>query len=504
MPVRLIHRASRPLVGIALAAALVVLPAAASLAQTLQGRIDSAINNSRIGDTKLGVHVIDCRSSTVLASRDADVSLIPASNMKLLTTGAALSTLGPDFAFRTELLHQPAAGGAPERIILRGSGDPALADPKLLAAMGLKPDEIIDAWASAAKQAGAANPEVVIDDRVFDRDYVHATWPTNQLNRWYCAEVAGLNYHTNLLAIYTDPREPGRPPRLRVEPAADWIQIANKARSVTSGQQTVWVARGAEPNTFTLSGDARYAVEPVEVSLQNVPEFVGRLLASRLESKGIRAAGSRLARADEDFSGATVIHVVQTPMERILARCNKDSYNLYAECLLKRMGNAVTGAPGTWSNGATVIRMALLDRLGPAAGQAIAVADGSGMSRENRVTARMLAAWLQALQGDERIGAAFLSSLPRAGEEGTLRRRFREHNIDLKNDVRAKTGYISGVSSLSGYISTPDGTRRVAFSIIANDKPSRVTLKSIWNLQEDIVEIIDRWLSRQEASAGGR
>ncbi|HVZ94468.1 MAG TPA: D-alanyl-D-alanine carboxypeptidase/D-alanyl-D-alanine-endopeptidase [Phycisphaerales bacterium] len=467
------------------------------LGQALQSRLEAAISNSAIGETKFAVHVIDCTTNNVLASSNPDASMIPASNMKLLTSGAALSTLRPDFVFRTELLRQPATATTPERIILKGSGDPALGDPKLLAAMGIKADDIFDEWAKAAAKSGTVKPEVVIDDRVFDRQYVHPTWPANQLNRWYCSEVTGINYHTNLLAIFTDCREIGRPPRLTTEPSAPWIQITNKARCVNEGRHSVWVApQPNEPNTFILSGDARHANEPVEVCLQNTPNVISRLLEDALNRAGVSPSKVRLADAEETFPGATAIHVVQTPMSRVLDRCNKDSYNLYAECLLKRMGNVVTGAPGSWPNGSTVVRMVLLDRLGPAAGQAFTVADGSGMSRENRVTTRMLAAWLVSLQSDETIADTFIASLPKAGEEGTLRKRFHEHGIDLKNDVRAKTGYISGVSSLSGYVLGANGNRRVAFSIIANDKPNRVSLDAIWKLQESIVETIDKWITR--------
>lgn len=484
--------------GVALVVALTLWAAAPARGQALQARLDTLVSNSRVADTKLGICIINCATDTVLASRNPDQPMVPASNMKLLTSGAAIAVLGPDHVFRSELLYQPADGSTPERLILRGSGDPALADPKLLDQMGIDANKLINTWAEAAKQAGASAPEVVIDDRVFDRQYVHPTWPTNQLNRWYCAEVYGFNFHTNLLAVFTDPREAGRPPKLSTEPSAPWIQIVNKARSVTSGAHTAWVSRPGPENVLTLAGDVRYSVDPVEVAMHDFQSIVGRSLADRLRELGLKPTGVRLAAADDDFSRATVIHAVETALPTVLARCNKDSYNLYAEALLKKIGHAVTGSPGSWSNGATVLRMVLLEKLGPASGQMISIADGSGMSQENRVTPRMLAAWLQALQADPRIGPTFLESLPLAGEEGTLRRRFREHNIAIKHDVRAKTGFIAKVSSLSGYVTSTDGRRRVAFSIIANDKPNRVPLKSVWELQERIVQIIDQWISRKE------
>lgn len=493
--------------------ALVAGLAGTALGQPLDRPVETLLADPRLGGARTGVVLIDLDSGDVLAQHAAEDSFIPASNMKLLTSGAALALLGKDFAFRTELVYQPAADGSARgsphgRVILRGSGDPALGDPKLLAEMKLTVEGLLDSWIKALKDASVSpGAELVIDDRVFDRQYVHPTWPVSQLNRWYCAEVAGLNFHANILSIFTEPQEPGRPPTIKTEPMAPWLEIKNKARSVKQGNHTAWVAReaGSAGNVFTLHGDVRWSTDPVEVALTDNPLFTGQLLAARMTAAGIGPSTVRLAGADEPGLGAgRVLHVVRTDLPTALRRCNVDSYNLYAECLLKRMGHDVTTQPGSWSNGPAVLRMALQDRLGAAAGAAITVADGSGMSRSNRVTPRMLANWLVALYRDPSTRDGFLASLPQAGEEGTLRRRFQ--GTALRSDVRAKTGYLTGVSAISGYISSAQTGRGLVFSIITNDKPNKVALSTIRALEEKIVLLGDEWVSGsgERPRGGGR
>lgn len=494
---------ARRVLGSAASVMLLLALAAGAAAQTLDSRIEQILRDPKLGDSKTGVVVYDPADGTILASNRADEPLIPASNMKLLSSGAALAVLGPDFEFSTDLVLDPdyrgtsLTGNKPVagRVVLRGSGDPALGDPVLLEQSKRGIESLVQAWVRALKDAGLQpGAELVIDDRVFDREFVHPSWPVEQLNRWYCAEVSGVNLHTNLLRIFTEPQGVGRAPSLKVEPGAPWISITNRARSVDRGSQTAWAQREAN-NQLTLRGDVRYSTDPVEVSLSNMPEFVARLLADRMTGAGMAPASVRLAGADEDLRSGRVVHSVKTQLATVLKRCNSDSYNLYAEALFKRIGHEVTQAPGSFASGAAVVRMVLAEKIGPEAGQATTIADGSGMSRQNRVTPRLLARWLATLADDERLSGPFLASLPRASEEGTLRRRFQGR--ELTNEVRAKTGFLSGVIAMSGYVSDPTSGRRVVFSIITNDKPNRVATSSIREMEERIVRVVDAWLAQQ-------
>ncbi len=493
----------RRLFGLMLAAAVAAACTPATLAQSMQQRIDQLLSDPALRSSRMGVCVLDGRTGRVIAGKRSNEQFIPASNMKLITSGVALQRLGTDFAFRTEILVDDSfsdSDGRRGRVVIRGGGDPGLADPKLLDAMGMTAGDLIDSWVSAVREAGLTEvAEVVVDDRVFDRQWVHPTWPVQQLNRWYCAEVAGLNFHTNVLTIFTDPAGAGEPPMIRTEPDAPWLHVRNRAKSVSRGDHTVWAARTLEANQITLHGDVRWATDPVDVALHDNATFTGRLLQTALNGEGIEAHAVRVAGENEDLSAGRVVHLVKTDMATAMARCNVKSYNLYAECFMKRLGYEMTGQPGSWSSGAALMRMALLEAVGSSAGQSLIVADGSGMSRENRVTPMLLAEWLQSLKDDEAVFDDFLRSLPSATlAEGTLSKRFR--NVALDNEVRAKTGYLTGVSAISGYVIGPDAETVAIFSIITNEKPNSVRLGLIRDIEEKIVELADDWVSARSGA----
>ncbi len=476
-------------------------PALPALGESLDDAVARVIGAAKIGQARIGVSVVDLATGRTLASRDATGAYIPASNQKLLTSGAALMVLGADFSFRTEFRRDG------QRLVVVGSGDPALADATLLERISppMTVEDVVGRIVDAVPASGSF-AEIVMDDRVFDTQFVHPSWPVDQLNRWYCAEVAGINFHTNTLSVYPRPgREgAGRPPEVTTEPLADWIEIATGlAKTTTGGTTSVYLTRSREGNRFELHGQVANAVkEPVPVTLHDPPVFFGELLSDRLGRRGIACGPVRRASDGETFGG-DVFAVTTTHMNDILSRCNSDSYNLYAEALLKRIGHDVSGEPGSWSNGAAVARMTINQVVGADAASGAIISDGSGMSRENRVTPRLMSAWLGAIQKQPGVGAAFLASLAGPGE-ATLKSRFGARAP--VNELQAKTGYIKGVRCLSGYLTHPETQHRVAFSILINDLKDENDGAGK-KLQEAIVLLVDDWLSDQSperADAGGR
>ncbi len=490
----------------------VLLAAAASVcaaqANDLTDDVRRLISGHKFGEAKIAVSILDLKTGTALAAVRAEDALIPASNMKLLSSGAALLTLGPDFVFRTELII------AGESLILRGGGDPSLADPDILSRMEprLTVGAMLDALANAPGKAGMTSArELVVDDRVFDRVFVHPSWPVEQLSRGYCAQVSGLNFHANVLHVFPapGPQGPGSPVTYTLQPEAHWLRVDVRAKTVSTGNGSAWLTRDDDANRFTLRGEVRHkSLSPIEVTIHDPPLFTGKLLADQLRKAGVSMPHGpdtvRLIGPDESRPEGTVIAVVTTPIAEILKRCNTDSANLYAECLLKRTGNAVTGEPGSWTNGAAVLRMNLTEKLGPAAAASTVVADGSGMSRQNAVTPLTLTRWLEVIAKEPKIAPAFRGSLAGVGE-GTLRKRFQ--GVKLQNELRAKSGYISGVRTLSGYVTNEETGRSVAFSVMVNNIKSDDQHKSALELHEQVVQAADKWLSRRVAAerpaAGG-
>ncbi len=496
MPISAARREFRPaaLVLSMLVCAAMLAPAA--LAQSLQRQIELALHSAGLTQGRVGVVVHDPQVGHDIVTINADDLLIPASNMKLLTSGAAVSVLGGDYAFRTELLLDG------DRLILRGSGDPALADHELLKEMDLDVEDLVRVWVDAAKNSGATFREVVIDDRAFDRELFHPSWPADQLNRWYCAQVSGLNFHTNVLSVYARPSKPGSPPTLTVDPVSPWITINNRGETRSDGSNTMWIARPKLANDFTVYGAVRFPLgEPVEVALHDPATYVGDLLADRMSNAGMGKPRVRLAQGDETFDNAKTIAIVRTPIDVVLRRCNVSSHNLYAEALIKRMGNEATGRPGSWTSGAAVVRMAVQRRLGPSDASSVQIADGSGMSRDNLVSAGVLARWLASFDPRDETDRVFVESLPIAGLEGTLRNRFK--GMSPAHEIRAKTGYIRNVSSLSGYVTDAATGDRLTFSIIVNDFPSRVSLGTIRQTQDQIVLLIDEAMTERTSRALG-
>jgi len=465
---------------------LLLAASSGSAMASLQGEAEQAIRIHGIDLEDVGIAVVDPSTGRMLVDINASTARIPASNMKLLTSGTAARLLGTEFKYRTRLI------STGDDLVVLGSGDPAFGDSLLLERMTdahgniMNIESFLDLWTNAAIDAGIKEvDELIIDDRIFDREYIHPSWPSEQLVNRYCAGVAGLNFHRNVVRFY--PRPGPRTANINhVSPATGTLDVTNKIKSDRSHPEStlVRVSRKHGTNAITLSGNVTVPMRvPVEVTVHDAPGFFGSLLAERLESRGINVDTVRLATGtDPDFQGPIVGPAIVTPIRLILERCNHDSYNLYAEALLKTIGSKVHGAPGSYANGSRAIHDAVRNQEASHAVN-LQVADGSGMSRENRVSPASLAYWLASFHPSRTNDTLFIGSLPTPGQ-GTLENRF--GNRDLGGaTVRAKSGYLNGVCSLSGYVLTADG-RRLTFSIIVNDEntPARKAKK----MQEHIVE----------------
>jgi D-alanyl-D-alanine carboxypeptidase/D-alanyl-D-alanine-endopeptidase (penicillin-binding protein 4) len=492
--------------------AVVVAMAGAACGQDLQEAVRGLVASKKLGDAKVGICLMDAHSKSVLASVNAGETFIPASNMKLLTSGAAMMVLGPDFAFRTEFLLDG------DRLVIRGAGDPSLGDPEVLRRSESKMtvDDVVRSLAGALPKANVNTiREIVVDDRVFDRQFVHPTWNPDNLHLAYSAQVAGINFHANVLNVFPRPNPSGGTPLFTTQPSAAWLRVdASRAKTAAKGNNSVWLMReGDGSNSFVMRGEvAKASQQPISVTINDPPMWFGQLFATALGEAQVTITGAagaaetaaaglpptavRLAGETEALDGGRVLAVVSTPIDEVMRRCNVDSENLYAESLMKRMGHAVTHEPGSWNNGATVLRMMLTQELGPDAASTTTIADGSGLSRENRVSPSVLARWLTDIAGKE-WADQYVDSLAAPGR-GTLERRFQ--GAKLTNEVRAKSGYIKGVRSLSGYVTDPTSGDRLVFVVLINNLPMggfEAAHNEARELHEDIVKLLDRTLTRR-------
>lgn len=499
-----------------------------SHAEPLEGAVRASLGNAKLDKVRVGVAVVDCGSREVLASVNAGELFAPASNLKLITSGVALTIL-KDFEFKTGFSVSPTGA-----LIIKGAGDPALCDPKLLEEQGWSVERFIARIVDAARAAKVSGiTEVIVDDRVFERDttggaLVHNSWPKDQLNLSYCAPVGGLNFYTNVIEVRATPGEKaGMKPNVTSEPSAPWLLNLDlsAARTVRDGSNSLWAQQdnsgggGSTGFTFKIFGDVKMSTSSggrpqaptaVNVTVAQPGMLFAKLIAHAFWEAGLTKGGGsrgngggagglpvRIAAEGEDLTAtqAAPFAVITTPLAAAMKRCNVDSQNLYAECLLKRTAFEVTQQPGSWSTGSQVVTMRLTEKLGQEA-QHVRIVDGSGLSKDNQVSPMVLARWLTSLQQDRSIGASFLASMDRADTGVKISKRFADRK--LSSTVYAKTGMIKNVQCLSGYVVR--GDRVIAFSVLANEVGG--SGQKVKDFHEEVVVVIDKWLSRQGVAAG--
>lgn len=488
----------------ALLSSALVVPATADL----ESDVRSLLRSADLGDTVVAVSVAELtpRGPETLVDIQADRPLAPASNMKLLTTAAALEAFGPDHAFETRLsLVSPPGGGAPS-LLVTGSGDPGFGDNRLLSETGLGPDDLVDRWVEAARATGQTRfAELRIDDSVFDREFVHPDWPADQLDKWYCAEVAGLNFNENCIdVLYAPGPTRNSPPVVKVFPLSPELAAVSRNRARTGDDDAFWVSRPRDGNAFTFRGTVKDTrVDPLHVTVHDPPMFFGGYLAHRLREAGLEVG--EVVRGTPP-AGASVrpLHRVRTTLAGVLDRTNRNSQNLFAEALLKSLGHAKSGEPGSFASGSAAAKRFLQTALPDIDLSGVVVTDGSGLARTNRLTTRVLVGLLAhtAAASPEAAGL-YRSSLAELGQSGTLLRR--GGDVEASR-VYAKTGYILQVSGLSGYLVFParsgsgaDTERVYAFSMLFNGFKPPLSNGSMKNVQDRILALLDERLARPTA-----
>ena len=484
-----------------------VLTASTASAADIQNAARQMIRSHDLRDTHVAMFAMDLDTDQVLAAMHADDQMIPASNMKLITTAAALDILSPDFVFRTRLgliasgiateTDEGDAGGGESlpSLLVTGDGDPAFGDPILLNQHNLQVDQLLDSWCQVIDATGHKHfAQLIVDDRIFDQQFNHLDWPDSDLIHAYGAQVAGLNFYQNCIDILPVPTRVGQAPTIDIFPPAPFFQTTNRAE--TGGSDDFRLDRRLGTNQLIFAGTVKNRRHrPFQVTIHDPPMVFGQMLAHRLEQIGIRVDAVARPGYGQQLPQAKPLHIVQTTLPLVINRTNQDSQNMFAEALFKRIGRQMTGQPGSWDNGGAAVRTVLRQRLGSGSAS-ITVADGSGMSRDNRVTARLLVELLDSMHEDPQVATLYRKSLSRGGVNGTLQRRFQ----NLTGEVYAKSGYLSGVSSLSGYLVLPaaDDAQRgrvIGFSIIMNGFRPPLYNRNMKNLQDKLVHLIDQNLT---------
>ena len=447
-------------------------PALADLAR----QVESIVRQPAQSNVEFSIHIVKADSDEAVYSHNAHTTLIPASNMKIVTTAAALKYLGADYQYRTVV------GLSGHTLVVIGGGDPLLGDKATDARYDKKPGWIFEDIAQALKQNNVETiKDIIIDSSVFDDQRVHPNWPTDQLNKWWACEVSGLNYNDNCIEMTA--RTVGNKVVVAVEPTTDFIKITNRVVPVSRGKRGVGAYRQAgSPNQLLVKGRCKGQEGPFDVAIERPAAFFGYLLAENLIKAGIKPQGQIVEKAVDDVGSIKILREYTHSMADCLARCNKNSLGLVAEAFLKTIAakSRPAGKGGSWATGRMIVTDYLTE-LGIDKSE-FYVDDASGLSRHNKLSANAVTKVMLCLYHSP-DWELFKASLAVGGVDGTIRRYFREEKY--KGKVLGKTGYITGVKSLSGICSAGGGD--YMFSILANGANGR-TRAVINDIAEAIID----------------
>ncbi len=417
----------------------------------------------------------------VLYDQNGCKEFVPASNMKLYTTAAALELLGPDFTYETRLEAVGtinAQGLLEGDLVIVGSGDPSFGSWHLKG--GGDSRELLRSWAEQVKAAGITGiqGDIIGDGRCFTDEYYSDTWEYGDLPYWYATGSSGLAIEENCFRFRSAPGpNVGDKAILTLIPETDYITVVNDTVTTESGASTnldiVW--RNPESNTVRFARQIAIDKKPFEQrgSVWDGPRYTAFLFREALERGGTSVSGEALnilslgdpGRIDNTAASRRRVIATYTspPLKELIAIVNKPSHNFFADQILRTLGMKYRGR-GSFAAGAEVIQD-WLGTIGAPEPGALRMSDGSGLARRNIVQPGQTCALLRHMYQEESLRQVFYDSLPIAGVDGTIRGRMR--GTAAEGNVHAKTGFITRARALSGYV-TDAGGQILVFSMMAN------------------------------------
>lgn len=438
----------------------------------LSEKISAVTNRSQFRRSRWGILVQTLGDRQTLYAQDAERYFIPASNLKLLTTAAALEVLGDRYTIRTSV-YQTNSDNIALRVV--GRGDPGLTDIEL------------DQLAKQIRDRHITQiSQLIADDTYFQGDAINPTWEWEDVQSGYGAPVNSLILNQNLIGLTFFPQNLGQPLRIVWDDPAEAIrwQISNSSRTVAAtAEESLQVGRDLERSQLNVRGQLRVGSKPetAAIAITQPSRYFLQHFKQALRQRGIRVDQSFVATEPAEVQGKEIAAVESQALAKLIAEVNQESNNLYAESLLRTLG--ATQSPQAESSleaGLEAMKKAL-SHLGVEAAS-YNLLDGSGVSRHSWLAPETLVQTLQGM-GKSPNSVAYRNSLAVAGSKGSLRNRFL--NTPIAGKFQGKTGFLSGSIALSGYLEPPDYSPLV-LSILINqfDRPAE-------EIQEAIDEIIN-------------
>ncbi|RMF22900.1 MAG: D-alanyl-D-alanine carboxypeptidase/D-alanyl-D-alanine-endopeptidase, partial [Cyanobacteria bacterium J083] len=384
-------------------------------------------------------------------SRDADSYFLPASNTKLLTTAAVLSQLGADFKIRTSVYGE---GGANilNRLTLVGKGDPSLTK-----------QELENLTKQLQEQGITRIKQLIVDNSYFEDAGIYPSWEWEDVYAYYGVAINSVILEENAVVLRIFPQELGKKVKLEWSDylAAKQWQVTNQA--ITAPDDTPYnikiTGELGKPTLYIRGELAKNTeVDTWGLAILDPNQYMLDKFSAILEQAGIRVDSQAVAKSAKQNLGKQLAYIDSPSLIELVKRTNLESNNLFAEVLLQILKQELNA-----ENHIAALTESL-KKLGVEP-ETYQLVDGSGLSRHNLITNRAIVQTLQHMANTP-LGEIYRDSLPIAAKSGTLRRRFK--NTQAEAIVKAKTGTLTGVSALSGYINPPQ-FQPLVFSILLNN-----------------------------------
>ena len=458
-------------------------------AQTLQQKVDQAVEREPLKGAVVGVMVQDMEGH-VIARREAGRRMVPASNMKLITTGTGLHALGADYRFETGIGYTGTIeeGTLHGDVYIVGGGDPTIGVSDTVA---VKPDALFWRWKSMLKEAGISRIDgrIIGDGRAYEGHLENQTWSYDDTGTYYGAGCNALSFYENAVDYNVAAGAEGEPVKVTQRyPDTPWMHFGNLTSTGPKGTgnslylYTTDLAPYAE-----LRGT--YSVER-KPKIEHFANKYGALTCACYFWQNLRDTGWDISGGYADIDRGGYVrgkdfvpaYKAGTPtmlgtsksaaLSRIVRLTNVLSDNFYAEAIFRQLGEKASGV--AVYDSCRVAVYDVLETLVPNNMEGLRMEDGSGLSRLNTVSPSFLADFLRAMSRSKAFDA-FLASLPKPGE-GTLNTLLPKLTPDQKARLRLKSGSMDGVLCYSGYVLDEEGKPSRVFSLMVNGATAKTAV----------------------------
>ncbi len=447
--------------------------------QKVNALLEEYKNDKDLKPASYSFCVLNAKTGKVLCEYKSTIGLTPASTLKVLTTGAALGTLGNGFRYETKIQYtgtwDSTKGIIEGNLVIKGSGDPGLNSQYFKK----KEDtlEIADTWAGVLKEKGIKKitGNIIGDASCFD-DQIPANWIWSDMGNYFGAGACGLSYSDNKYCIYYKTGAAGEKAQvLKVVPAVKNINLISEVKAGGNDDNAfIYGAPFQNERKVTGTVPPNQAAYEVEGSIPDPAAFCAQALYDACVEKGIEIKGSAKSTYTPAEKGKTIYIHKSPALEKLVYYTNLKSNNHYAESFLKTLACKKAGY-GTTSAGCDAVLNYWKGRGVDVDG--LFMNDGSGLSRSNAISTLQQASILAKIYRDSSIYKSFNASLPVAGQSGSLaglcKGTFAEKNM------RAKSGYITRARGYCGFVKTKKG-EDLSFSVLFNNyncSPSEVKAK---------------------------